>query len=144
MKNNDNNVTRWDKFANSMDNFGNMVDCMVRPIFDSNDLMKTDIKETDEAYLMDVELPGYDKKDINVSLEDGYVTVKAEKSENKEEENKHNYIRRERCSSCSRSYYVGEDVKESDIKAKYENGVLNIVVPKAEEKKPESHNISID
>ncbi len=144
MKNNESNVTRWDKFANSMDNFGNMVDSMVRPFFDGGDLMKTDIKENYSDYLMDVELPGYEKKDISVSLEEGYVTVKAEKCAECEEGGKHNYIRRERSSSCSRSYYVGEDVKEDEIKAKYENGVLIITVPKAEPKKPNTHTISID
>lgn len=144
MKENENNVTRWDKFANSMDNFGNMVDSMVRPFFNGSDLMKTDIKETDVAFVLDVELPGYDKNDIEISLEEGYVTVKAEKCENKEEEGKHQFIRRERCASCSRSYYFGEDVKEEDIKAKYENGVLIITVPKAEPKKPDVHKINID
>ena len=106
--------------------------------------MKTDIKELDNSYEMDVELPGFDKKDINVSYNDGYVTVSANKEEKQEEEKDgKKYVRRERSCSCSRSYYVGE-VQEQDIKAKYENGLLTVVIPKEQPKKIETHNISIE
>ncbi|MEG9429763.1 MAG: Hsp20/alpha crystallin family protein [Christensenellaceae bacterium] len=104
--------------------------------------MRTDIKETENGYEMQVDLPGFDKKDISVKLQRGYLTVNAEKQE-KEEEGKHNYIRRERNYSCSRSYYVGESVKEEDVKAKYENGILTLCVPK-ETKEIPSGNISIE
>ncbi|MBO4594307.1 MAG: Hsp20 family protein, partial [Clostridia bacterium] len=83
-----------------------------------------------------------DKKDLNVSLSDGYLTVSAKREE--KEENKHNYLRRERSFSCSRSYYVGDDLSEEDVKAKYENGVLTIDIPKKEEKKPKNNNIAIE
>ena len=103
--------------------------------------MRTDIKETENGYEMQVDLPGFDKKDIKVTLKNGYLTVNAEKQE--KEENKHHYIRRERNYSCSRSYYVGESIREEDVKAKYENGILSLSVPK-ETKEIPSGNISID
>jgi HSP20 family molecular chaperone IbpA len=103
--------------------------------------MKTDIKETENGYVMDVEIPGFDKKDVNVSLKDGYLTITAEKTET-DEDKKHNYIRRERSSSLSRSYYVG-DVSNESVKAKYENGILSIEIPKEEPKKELTHNVEI-
>ena len=102
-------------------------------------VMKTDIKETENEYLMDVEMAGFDKNDISLKFEKGYLTVSAKKSEKDENAN---YIRRERACSCSRSYYLG-DVNEKSIKAKYNNGVLEIVVPK-EKKEETAHSISID
>ena len=103
--------------------------------------MRTDIKENDKDYEMEIELPGMDKKDINIELSDGYLTISAGKSDKSED--KHNYIRRERSFSCSRSYYVG-DVKKEDVKAKYENGMLCLSVPKSEPKQLPSHNIEIE
>ena len=103
--------------------------------------MRTDIKETEKGYEMQVDLPGFDKKDIKVTLKDGYLTVHAQKEE--KEEDKHNYVRRERNYSCSRSYYVGRGVKEEDVKAKYDNGILTLDVPKESKELP-SGNISID
>ena len=104
--------------------------------------MKTDIKENENGYVMDVEIPGFDKKDVNISLKDGYLTITAEKKET-EEDKKNNYIRRERSTSLSRSYYVGDVSKES-VKAKYENGILAIEIPKEEPKKELTHNIEIE
>jgi HSP20 family protein len=103
--------------------------------------MKTDIKEDEKAYFMEIEIPGYDKKDVSLSLEKGYLTVSAEKKECSEK--KENYIRKERSCRVSRTYYVGEVNKES-IKAKYENGVLFIDIPKKEKEIPVSHNIEIE
>ena len=103
--------------------------------------MRTDIKETENGYEMQVDLPGFDKNDINVTLKHGYLTVNAKK-QNKEED-KHNYLRRERSYSCSRSYYVGDAVRDEDVKAKYENGILTLSVPK-ETKEIPSGNISIE
>ena len=103
--------------------------------------MRTDIKETENGYEMLVDLPGFDKKDINVTLKNGYLTVNAQKQD--KEEDKHNYVRRERNYSCSRSYYVGESIREEDVKAKYDNGTLTLTVPK-ETKEIPSGNISIE
>lgn len=107
--------------------------------------MRTDIKESDDAYTMEVELPGLDKKDIHVDLKDGYLNISAEKSEHEEgdKEKKDNYIHRERSFSCSRSYYVG-DVAKEDVKAKYENGMLTLVIPKEAPKAKADHRIEIE
>ena len=97
--------------------------------------MKTDVKETDAGYELDIDLPGYKKEDVKAELKDGYMTISAEKkSENDEKDDKSGkYLRRERCyGSCSRSFYVGEEVTEEDIKAKFEDGILKISVPKKE------------
>lgn len=110
-------------------------------------LMKTDIQDTGSSYLLEVELPGYQKEDIHAELKSGYLTVIAEsKAENEEKDNQNNYIRRERFSgSCKRSFYVGADLRQEDIKASYENGILKLIVPK-EAPKPvvENHFITIE
>ena len=103
--------------------------------------MRTDIKETEQNYEMQVDLPGFEKSDISVSLKNGYLTVEANKNE--KEEDKHAYLRRERNYSCKRSYYVGESIKEEDVKAKYENGILSLTVPKETKELP-SGKINID
>ncbi len=101
-------------------------------------MMQTDIKDKGDAFELGIALPGYQKEDMTVELKDGYLTVNAEHKENKEEKDKNGtYIRRERYTGhCSRSFYVGEDVKQEDIKAKYENGVLTLDIPKQPEKPP--------
>lgn len=93
--------------------------------------MKTDIRLVNNNYVLDIDLPGYDKKDINITLEDGYLTVKAKKVYTDEEKNnKGDYVRRERFTgTCSRSYYVGE-IDDQCIDAKFENGVLTLSFPK--------------
>ena len=105
--------------------------------------MRTDIKEKDDGYLMEVEIPGADKKDISIDLEDGYLTVAVNKTEKNDGGKRDNYIHRERSYSCSRSYYVGDE-KQEDIKARYENGVLNISQPKAADKKDSQSRIMIE
>ncbi len=102
-------------------------------------IMKTDVKETEDAYEVHVELPGYKKDQLNLELENGYLTVKAVKNaETEEKKEKENYIRRERYSgSCSRSFYVGEHVKHEDINAKFEDGVLSLRIPKVDTSKIE-------
>lgn len=103
------------------------------PFFERKDikLMKTDIKEEDGNVVVEIDLPGYEKEDIKVDLEDGYLTVKAEKNEKKEDERKGKYIRRERfMGMCSRSYYVGNSVRHEDIKANFKNGILTLTYPK--------------
>lgn len=110
-------------------------------------IMKTDIQEHEGSYLLDIELPGYKKEDVKAELNDGYLTVSAEKNEEKEEKDKRgNYIRRERYTGqCQRSFYVGKYVTQEDIKASFEEGVLKIQVPKMEQPKVEEKKyIAID
>ncbi len=97
-------------------------------------IMKTDIRENETGYSLAVELPGYKKEDMKLELKDGYLTIKAEsKIDNEEKDDKGNLIRSERYyGKSSRSFYVGEAVTQEDIKAKYEDGILKINVPKKE------------
>ena len=99
-------------------------------------MMKTDVKETAEGFELDIELPGYKKENVNAELKDGYLTVSAETaSESGDKDEEGRYIRRERYrGSCRRSFYVGEQLTEEDIKARFENGVLKVSIPKKEEK----------
>ena len=107
-------------------------------------LMKTDVKETDEGYEVDVDLPGFNKDEIKLDLNNGYLTISTEKSLNKE--NKGKILRQERyVGTMQRSFYVGESITEDDIKAKFENGVLNLMIPKKEAPKvPEKKQILIE
>ncbi len=92
--------------------------------------MKTDILEVDNGYELEIDVPGYDKDDIKISLDNGYLTVEAKKEEEEEEKDRH-YVRRERfLGSCARSFYVGEDIARDDIKANYEKGLLKLFIPK--------------
>ena len=101
-----------------------------------NTMMKTDIRDTDSSYELDIDMPGFKKEDIKAQLKDGYLTISASTSANNDEQDKDGrYIRRERyAGSCSRSFYVGEGVKEEDIRAKFENGILKLSIPKVENK----------
>ena len=102
-----------------------------------NKIMKTDLKEKDGKYMLEIDVPGYDKEDIKIELNEGYLTVSAEKNEEKEDKHA-KYLKRERFTGmCSRSYYVGESLKEEDIKASFKNGILTIEFPKEVEKKVE-------
>ena len=102
-----------------------------------NKIMKTDVKEKDGNYILEIDVPGYNKEDIQIELQDGYITVTATKNEEKEDKHA-KYLKRERFSGmCSRSYYVGENVSEEDIKANFKNGILTIEFPKEPEKKIE-------
>ena len=98
----------------------------------ANNIMKTDIKDTKEGYELDIELPGYNKEDVSAELKDGYMTISAStKSDEGEKDENGKYIRRERYyGSCSRSFYVGEAITQEDIKARFENGILKLFVPK--------------
>ena len=102
----------------------------------ANNIMKTDIKDTKEGYELDIELPGYNKEDVSAELKDGYMTISAStKSDEGDKDENGKYIRRERYyGSCSRSFYVGEAITQEDIKARFENGILKLFVPKKEEK----------
>ena len=99
-------------------------------------LMRTDVKETKTGYELEIELPGVKKEDVKAELKDGYLTVSAVSNKSTDEKNSEGkYIRRERYSgSCSRSFYVGEGVKQEDIKAKFEDGTLKLEIPKEEAK----------
>lgn len=118
------------------------------PLFGKNAsrIMKTDIRETDTSFELDIDLPGFKKEDIQAHLKDGYLTISAQKGleRDQKEEKTGRYIRRERYSgSCSRSFYVGENVTEEDIQAKFENGILQISVPKKAPQVPVQKQIQI-
>lgn len=99
----------------------------------SNRMMDTNVKDLGKEYMLEIEIPGYDKKDVHAELKNGYLTISAEKEETKEDKENGRYIRRERYSgSCKRSFYVGENLKEDDFQATFENGVLKLVFPKEE------------
>lgn len=103
----------------------------------AGNLMKTDIKELDNGYELEIDLPGFKKDEIKAELNNGYLTVSAAKGldEDKEDKKTGKYIRRERyAGACQRSYYVGEDITEEDIKATFEHGILTLFVPKKEVK----------
>lgn len=124
------------------------------PIFDElffgnknkHEVMKTDIKDEGDHYLMKIDLPEVKKENIKLSLEDGYLIVSVKFDYNNEDKEKNNYIRRERhYGNCSRSYYLGEDVTEEDIKAKLQDGVLTLNVKKVDPKAKETKKfISIE
>ena len=100
-------------------------------------LMKTDIQEHDDGYTLEMDLPGFKKEEIKVELNNGYMTISAAKGLDEDEKDKKSgkYIRRERYTgSCQRSFYVGEDVTEEDIKAEFKHGILKLFVPKKEAK----------
>ena len=99
-------------------------------------LMKTDVRETEETYELDIDLPGFRKDEVNVELKDGYLTISAAKGLDKDQEDKKGkYIRQERyAGACSRSFHVGESVMPEDIHASFENGILQVSVPKAAQK----------
>lgn len=107
------------------------------PLYGKNakNMMKTDIREHDNGYEIDIDLPGFKKDEISAQLEDGYLTISATKGLDKEEEDKKGkYIRRERyAGAMQRSFYVGNALTQEDIKAKYENGILKLSIPKKDE-----------
>ncbi len=109
-------------------------------------LMKTDIREDDKSYLLEVDLPGYSKDDIKIDITDGYLTINAKVEKEDKDESK-TYVRRERFTGeVSRSFYVGDDIKEEDVKASFKNGILTLDIPKKEdqEKLPEKKYVEID
>ena len=126
-----------------IDFFEEAISDLFRPLDKKANSMRTDIKETENAYELDIDIPGFKKEEINVELNNGYITVKADKNQ-KEESNNDGYVRRERNVSVCRSYYVGDKINEEEIKAKYENGVLGLTIPKQLPKKLPEHKIKID
>lgn len=163
-------IERFDEF-----DLGELFNGLFEPVRFDRQLkaaqMRTDVKEDENGYELDIDLPGFEKNEIDVSLKNGYLNVSAKKAEKFEsgkevaEHSEHKkgekdcgcghegcecgshkkpYIRRERSYFASRSYYIGEKIKEEDIKAKYNNGVLSLYVPKEKPKQLESHKISIE
>ena len=124
--------------------FDEMFDDMMRPMHSmekalygkhARAIMKTDVRETDNSYEVDIDLPGFKKDEVNVQLEDGYLTVSASKGLNEEEKESGNYIRRERyAGSCERTFFVGEDITQEDIKGEFKHGILKLFIPKKEAK----------
>ncbi len=113
----------------------------------AKNLMKTDVRETENSYELDIDLPGFKKDEINVELKDGYLSISASKGLDKEQkDNEGKYIRQERyVGSCSRSFYVGDNMDAKDVSAKFEDGILKLDVPKAGQRKlPENNRICIE
>ena len=119
------------------------------PLYGKNEknMMKTDVKELDHAYELDIDLPGFKKEEVTARLENGYLTISAAKGLDKDEKDKEGkYIRRERYAGAMiRSFYVGDDVKQEEIRAKFEDGILRLTVPKQDAQKVEENKyISIE
>lgn len=117
-------------------------DAFKSPIFGKREknLMKTDIRESGNGYQLDMDLPGFKKDEISVNLRDGYVTIAAERGmeRNEKDEKTGQFVRRERYTgACRRSFYVGEGVRQSDMKARFEDGILHLEFPKADQKQAE-------
>ncbi len=107
---------------------------MMRPLYGKHaqNMMKTDVRETDNSYELDIDLPGFKKDEIKVELDNGYLSISAAKGLDKDEEKKDGkYIRRERyAGAMNRTFYVGDNLTQQDIQAKFEDGILKISVPK--------------
>ncbi|MDO5520114.1 MAG: Hsp20/alpha crystallin family protein [bacterium] len=122
-----------DDFFDDMFSFPTM-----EPVFSNvaslNTMMSTDVQDLGDSYQLEIELPGYNKEDIHAELRNGYMTITAsKKGENEEKNDDGEYLRRERFTGeCSRSFYVGDHVKEEDVKAGFENGILKVTYPKKE------------
>lgn len=122
------------RHGDDYDSFDVFDDFFKPMFFDENREMRTNIKENEKDYELDLELPGFEKDDIKISLDDGYLTVSAAR---KKEEGK-KYLRREISESVSRSYYVGSNIEREQIKARYNNGILTLTVPKDAPEKPKT------
>lgn len=118
----------FDDWMDSFDDFDRYFFGKKNPLYGKHakNMMKTDVKETDDSYEVDIDLPGFKKDEINATLEDGYLTISAAKGLDKDEKDKKGkYIRKERyAGAMSRSFYVGDGVTQDEVKAKYENGIL--------------------
>ena len=119
------------------------------PLYGKNakNLMKTDVRETDNTYELDVDLPGFKKDEVQLDLKDGYLTISAAKGLDKDQEDKKGkYIRQERyAGACSRSFFVGEGIEPRDVSAKFEDGILRVSLPKQVKKElPRNSTIAIE
>ena len=136
--------------------FDELFDDAFRPMWDmdralygkhARAVMKTDVRETDSGYELDIDLPGFKKDEVKLDLKDGYLTISAAKGLDRDEKDKQGrYIRQERyAGQCSRSFYVGESVQPKDVHAKFEDGILKLSLPKAEQPKlPDHRTITIE
>lgn len=108
----------------------------------ADNVMKTDVRETEQGYEVAIDLPGFKKEEVNAKLENGYLTISAARGLDRDEQDKDGrYIRRERyAGSMSRSFYVGENITQNDIRARFEDGILRLSVPRVEQKAVESSN----
>ena len=118
------------------------------PMFSSDRIMRTDVEESDDHYTLKMDLPGYQKEDVTVSLNRGNLTISAKRNTSKDEkDDRGNILRQERFTgNCSRTFSVGTDVKDTDIHASFKDGILTVTVPKVEQKKelPEHNYITIE
>ena len=136
--------------------FDELFDDAFRPMWDmdralygkhARAVMKTDVRETDSGYELDIDLPGFKKDEVKLDLKDGYLTISAAKGLDRDEKDKKGrYIRQERyAGQCSRSFYVGDSIQPTDVHAKFEDGILKLTLPKAaQEKLPEHNTIAIE
>ena len=136
--------------------FDELFDDAFRPMWDmdralygkhARAVMKTDVRETDSGYELDIDLPGFKKDEVKLDLKDGYLTISAAKGLDRDEKDKQGrYIRQERyAGQCSRSFYVGDNVEPKDVHAKFEDGILKLTLPKAAQQKlPENNTIAIE
>ena len=136
--------------------FDELFDDAFRPMWDmdralygkhARAVMKTDVRETDSGYELDIDLPGFKKDEVKLDLKDGYLTISAVKGLDRDEKDKQGrYIRQERyAGQCSRSFYVGDSIQPADVHAKFEDGILKLTLPKAaQEKLPEHNTIAIE
>ena len=136
--------------------FDELFDDAFRPMWDmdralygkhARAVMKTDVRETDSGYELDIDLPGFKKDEVKLDLKDGYLTISAAKGLDRDEKDKQGrYIRQERyAGQCSRSFYVGDSIQPTDVHAKFEDGILRLTLPKAaQEKLPEHNTIAIE
>ena len=134
-------------FDDFFDDFARPARNAVRYSTPANNVMRTDIKENDAGFELDIDLPGYKKEDVKAELKDGYLTISAEtRTDNDEKEENGKYIRRERYyGTCSRSFYVGKEVTQDEIRARFEDGILKLSLPRREQKQlPESTSIAIE
>ena len=130
------------------DPFGMMVPQGRDPLYGKHakNLMKTDVRETESTYELDVDLPGFTKDEVNVELKNGYLSIQAAKGRDKDQSDKKGkYIRQERyAGACSRTFYVGEGVEPEDVTAKFENGILQLSIPKEAKKQlPKNTSVTI-
>lgn len=128
------------------DDFDLFDDVFGVPMFGREPLMRTDVEEKDNGYVMKMDLPGYKKEDIHISLQNGNLSIETERKESNEEKNsKGTVLREERFTGkCSRTFYVGKNVKDTDIRASFNDGTLTVTVPKVEEVPEENRFIAID